>query len=64
MENVIQDLDHQIQIATQQMTYEKDNSTKQKIIAKIKKLKLQKEIAEIRKQIEALDHNRIVSTGS
>lgn len=57
MENTILDLDHQIQIATQQLAFEKDNDLKQKLTTKLQKLKLKKEIEEIRKRIDALNTN-------
>jgi hypothetical protein len=54
MENTLQDLDHQIQIVNMQIAYETDNDAKQKLNLKIQSLRLKKEIAEIRKKIEAL----------
>ena len=54
MENEIQDLDHQVQILNQQLAYEKDGQKKADLGRRIQKLKLQREIATIRKRIEAL----------
>ena len=54
MENEIQDLDHQIQLVTQELAYEKDGQKKADLSRRIQKLKLQREIATIRKRIEAL----------
>jgi len=58
MENEIQDIDHQIQIANQKLAYEKDGQKKADLSRRIQKLKLQREIATIRKRIEALSNQR------
>ena len=58
MENEIQELDHQIQILNQQLAYEKDSQKKADLSRRIQKLKLQREIATIRKRIEALSNQR------
>ena len=54
MENRIQELDQQIDIATRKLAYEKDNEAKQKLNKQIQKLKLQREIEVIKKRIKAL----------
>jgi hypothetical protein len=50
----LQDIDHQISITSQQLAYEKDPNKKTELGKKIQKLRLQREIATIKKRIEAL----------
>jgi hypothetical protein len=54
MENTIQDIDHQIQIAQQELAFEKDSDAQKKYQLTIQKLKLRREIAVIKKRIEQL----------
>ena len=54
MENTIQDIDHQIQIAQQELAFEKDSEAKKRYQVKLKKLQLQREIAVIKKRIQQL----------
>ena len=54
MENRIQILDQEIDIATRKLAYERDTKAKQKLNKQIQKLKLEREIEEIKKRIKAL----------
>ena len=54
MENRIQILDAEIDIATRKLAYEKDTKAKQKLNKQIQRLKLEREIEVIKNKIKAI----------